>query len=59
MMTDREFRAMLDLERDLTPEEFDEFVDEWLRRLPEMQRRTKEAIESMKRSRRVSLFQRL
>jgi hypothetical protein len=48
-MTDEEFFGMAQLDRPLTDDEFQAYVSEWRKRLPGMRRRTKEAIEDMRR----------
>ena len=48
-MTDERLEYLLSVERRLTRDEFDELVAEWRRRLPELRRQTREALDAMER----------
>jgi hypothetical protein len=48
-MTDERLEYLLSVERRLTRDEFDEFVAEWRRQLPELRRQTREALDAMER----------
>jgi hypothetical protein len=48
-MTDERLEYLLSLERRLTRDEFDELVTEWRRRLPDLRRETREALDDMER----------